>query len=179
MCVVDHISRQFRGAQRQTRKRSPKNVNGCSEIPEKICHHHIDDLAGAIQMFEELMQCIPGARADGRAAFRRLPLKPEHRRDATVVYKLGSTVMVSWHNACMFGASSSVYNWHRIGELITFIAVRWLGICLFRNVGDLFALEKAECMQDAIQCVARLVRAVLALMPQKIVGCVRHPFPVE
>ena len=54
--------------------------------------------------------------------------------------------MVSWHNACMFGASSSVYNWDRIGEVLTVIAVRWLGICLFRYVDDLFALrERSVC----------------------------------
>ena len=69
--------------------------------------------------------------------------------------------MVSLHNACMFGASSSVYNWERLGELITVVAIRRLGVCLFRYVDDLFAPEREQCMQHAMLCIARLVRAVL------------------
>ena len=144
------------------RKRAKLSVNGCSEIPERIRHHHLDDLLASVQTFRELMDCIPGLiKADVNAAFRRLPLKPDHRWAAAVAYKLADKIMVSLHNACMFGASSSVYNWERLGELITVVAIRWLGVCLFRYVDDLFAPERAQCMQHAMLCIARLVRAVL------------------
>jgi len=160
--AVDNMSWAFNDGQRPPKKRAKQSVNGCSELPERIKHHHLDDLLLAIQLFRQLMNCIPGLfKADVKSAFRRLLLKPEHRWASAVAYKLGSTIMVSLHNACMFGASSSVYNWERLAELITVIAIRWLGICLFRYVDDLFAPERAECMEHAMQCVARLVRAVL------------------
>ena len=81
---------------------------------------------------------------------------PAHRWAAAMV----AQIMVSCHNACVFVASSSVYNWERLGELLTVIAIRWLGICVYRCVDDFFAHERAE-NKHATQCIARLIRAVL------------------
>ena len=160
--AVDNMSWGYSSEVSRPKKRPRQSVNGCSAIPEKIMHHHVDDLAVAIKLFIQLMACIPGLiKADVKAAFRRIPLLPAHRWAAAIAYKLGDEVMVACHNACMFGASSSVYNWERIGELITVIAIKWLGICVYRYVDDFFAPERAESMEHAMQCIARLVRAVL------------------
>ena len=60
----------------------------------------------------------------------------------------------------MFVASSSTYEWERLGEVLIVIAIRWLGICMYRYVDAFFAPEKAESMQHAAQCIAILIRAV-------------------
>ena len=174
--AVDNMSWSSDVGRRPPRKRAKQSINGCSEIPECIRHHHLDDLLAAIQLFRELMDCIPGLfKADVNAIFRRLPLNPDHQWAVAVAYKRADTIMVSLHNACMFGAYSSVYNWERLAELIIVIAVRWLGICFFRYVDDLFAPERAECMQHALNCVARLALAVLgtgAIVNRKLdCGC--------
>lgn len=67
--------------------------------------------------------------------------------------------MVSLRNACMFGGGRG------LREPITAIAIRWLGICLFRYVDDLFAPERAECMQHAMQCIASWFVWFWALVP--------------
>ena len=160
--AVDNMSWGCAPEGQRPQKRPRQSVNGCSGIPERIEHHHVDHLEAAIKLFVQLMGCVPGLiKADVNAAFRRIPLLPAHRWAAAIAYKVGAVVMVSCHNACMFGASSSVYNWERLGELLTVIAIRWLGICAFRYVDDFFAPERAETMQHATQCIARLIRAVL------------------
>ena len=161
-CAVDNMSWGGVAEGRRPSKRPRQSVNGCSAIPEKILRHLVDDLEVAIRLFIQLMAGVPGLiKADVNAAFRRIPLLPAHRRAAAIAYKLGEVIMVSCHNACMFGASSSVYNWERLGELLTVVAIRWLGICVFRYVDDFFAPERGETMQHATQCIARLIRAVL------------------
>ena len=160
--AVDNMSWGCSGDRTRSKKRPRQSVNGCSAIPERIMHHHVDDLEAAIRLFIHLMACAPGLlKADVNAAFRRIPLLPAHRWAAAIAYMLGDQIMVSCHNACMFGASSSVYNWERVGELITVILVRWLGICAYRYVDDFFAPERVESMHHAMLCIARLIRAVL------------------
>ena len=64
----------------------------CS-IPEKMTHHHLDDLFVAIRMFRSLMGELPGLwKADVDAAFRRLPIKAEHRWAASVAFRLDGEV---------------------------------------------------------------------------------------
>ena len=68
--AVDNMSWESSDAPRKSRKRTMQSVNGCSEIPEKMRHHHIDDLAIAIRMFIGLMGCIPGIfKADVKQPF--------------------------------------------------------------------------------------------------------------
>ena len=55
-------------------------------------------------------------KADIDSAFRRIPLKPEHRDYATVAFKVQDTITVLQHMAAPFGAVSSVHNWERIGR---------------------------------------------------------------
>jgi len=148
---------------RRTKKRMREfSVNGHSAIPEQVKHDHIDCLAASMSRMVLLMGVTPGIfKADIAAAFRRIPIMPEHMWAAGVAYIFDGVVYVSWHKACMFGATSSVYNWDRIGALLTCIIIRVLNICLFRYVDDLFACERPASMQHAMLCVARLVRLLL------------------
>ena len=160
--AVDNMSWAF-CARGRSRKRARENsVNGFCALPEKVHHNHIDDLAAGMAKFLLLLGTLPGLfKADISAAFRRIPLKPAHRWAAGVAYKAGDVVWVSWHRACMFGATSSVYNWERLGALLATILIRVLKICLFRYVDDLFAPERPESMQHAMYCVARMLRLML------------------
>ena len=55
-------------------------------------------------------------KADIDSAFRRLPLKPEHRDLAWAVWRMDKTHMaVAKHFSMPFGAIASVHYWDRIG----------------------------------------------------------------
>ena len=58
-------------------------------------------------------------KADIESAFRRVPLKPEHRNFATIAFKVKEMIMILQHMAAPFGAVSSVHNWERVGETRT------------------------------------------------------------
>jgi hypothetical protein len=64
----------------------------------------------------------------------------------------------SRHVATPFGATSSVYAWHRVGAMIQHIAIALLRIPILRYVDDFFAVERAELAEHSMQCFARLVR---------------------
>ena len=68
---------------------------------------------------------VPGLwKADIDGAFRRIPVRPEHRWATTVVYMYRGVPMTSTHNGMPFGASASVVAWHRVGEVLAHIARR-------------------------------------------------------
>jgi len=160
--AVDNMSWAHCAGRRSKKRVKAHSVNGFCAVPERVKHDHLDELAASMKLFLLWMGTLPGLfKADVSAAFRRIPLRPDHAWAAGVVYRQGNSVWVSWHKACMFGATSSVYNWERIGALLTSIIIRVLNICLFRYVDDLFAAERLESMEHAMQCVARLVRLLL------------------
>ena len=64
-------------------------------------------------------------KADIDGAFRRIPVRPEHRWATAVAYVYRGAAMTSTHNGMPFGASSSVVAWHRVGEVLAHIARRW------------------------------------------------------
>ena len=70
-------------------------------------------------------------------------------------------ILVSAHYACPFGATASVYAWERIGQLIRWIARKYLKMVVFTFVDDSFALERIDSLQHGMGCFARLVRALL------------------
>ena len=69
-------------------------------------------------------------------------------------------VMMSMHNACMFGAIASVHAWERVGAALCFIARRFLRIAVCRYVDDFFAPERSVLiwfcceLQNKKRCVA-------------------------
>ena len=72
--AVDHFSWSTRGEGRET------SVNGMTCASEKLAHDTLDDLASALVSFVTLSSSVPGLlKADIDSAFRRVPVKPEHR----------------------------------------------------------------------------------------------------
>ena len=56
-------------------------------MPECMHHDHIDMLALAMKKFREMTSELPGLlKADIDSAFRRVPLRREHRWAAAIVY---------------------------------------------------------------------------------------------
>ena len=68
--------------------------------------------------------------------------------------------MIASHKSCMYGATSSVRSWERVGRLIRTVARLALKIPICQIVDDVFACEGAETVQHALDCLARIVDAV-------------------
>ena len=77
------------------------------------------------------------------------------------MYLFHGEVLRATHMSCPFGATASVHNWERVGRLLRKIARKILHIALFEYVDDYFAAERPEVAEHAMQCFARVVRAVL------------------
>ncbi len=61
---------------------------------------------------------------------------------AGVAWLLNGEVWRSLHHGMPFGASSSVYAWHRVGALLAAIGRKILFLALLRYVDDYFAIDK-------------------------------------
>ena len=139
-----------------------RSINGCTRLPEKLSHDHIDDLIRFCKEMVKEMGIVPALfKADIASAFRRIPLAPEHQWAAGVMYCHHGRVLKSVHKSCPFGATSSVHNWERVGRFLRTVARKLLHIALFEYVDDYFAAERPEAAEHAMLCFARVVRAVL------------------
>ena len=71
---VDHLSWS------SCRGRKQESVNGHTAALEKLGNECIDTLASVLEAFKENVGCVPGLwKADINSAFRRIPVRPEHR----------------------------------------------------------------------------------------------------
>ena len=138
-------------------------MNGLVDMPGKISHDHLDSLLELVREFKERCGQIPALwKADVNAAFRRIPLRPDHAWAAgmpVVLFQLavsfslcvavpsGSTYMhdgqawCSFHAAMPFGATSSVWAWDRVGAFLAMLARTILFIPVLRYVDDYFSVE--------------------------------------
>ena len=66
--------------------------------------------------FLEIMLYIYAQKADIDSAFRRIPIRPDHRMYANVAFKHNDQTFVAQHLSIMFGSSASVHHWERVGE---------------------------------------------------------------
>ena len=110
-------------------------------------------------------------KADVDAAFRRVPITPEHYWAAAVAFVFDGVVYVSFHRASPFGAIASVHSWERIGALLCNIARKVLLMAVYRYVYDFFGAEKPAVLQHAMECFARLIRLLLgssSIAPRKL-----------
>ena len=55
-------------------------------------------------------------KADIDSAFRRVPLRPDHREFAHIVFRCRDVVIIVKHLALPFGSVASVHHWEREGE---------------------------------------------------------------
>ena len=79
--------------------------------------------------------------------------------------------MAARHNAMMFGAIGAVHGWDRVGALVKHVARAVTRVPVFRYVDDYYSLDHEETAQHALECFARIVRAMLgsdALAPEKM-----------
>jgi len=116
-------------------------VNGSTVTQEKMRHDSLDVLfeimrrmtsfsgvsfawacvplcAGAVTPLLALLVQVPLVmyKADIEGAFRRIPLRPEHRKYAVVAFKKAAATQLFVHMAAPFGAVSSVHHWERVGK---------------------------------------------------------------
>ena len=90
-------------------------------------------------------------KADIDAAYRRVPIQPDHRWAAGVAFKHRGVIYTSTHFAFPFGAKSAVHAWDRVGALLTSIARRIPHIPVLRFVGDFFSAAPEKCAQHSMQ----------------------------
>lgn len=101
-------------------------------------------------------------KADIDSAYRRVPIRPDQRHLAAVVFKdTDGNIMVSEHATLPFGSVGSVYGWDRVGFMLRSFARRLLKLPIMRYVDDYFGADHNACAEQALDAFARLVRACL------------------
>ena len=166
--VVDNIllARRFSVTQRNKVRpiddASANGLNACCQPSEKLHHDRLDKLVSLIKWWyhrstSELMIW----KADIDAAYRRVPVADHDKPFAGVVFKTNDQVWFAVHHALPFGCVGSVHGWDRIGQSLQVIARRLLHIPALRYVDDFFSAEPEQTAAHAMDCFARLVRAIL------------------
>ena len=98
-----------------------------------MSHDHLDSLLQLLRLVFMLTGVVPWLwKADIDAAFRRVPLMGAHIWAAGVTYLVGNVAWCSFHHAMPFGATSSVWAWHRIGAMLAHFARKLLHIPVLR-----------------------------------------------
>ena len=176
------LSRRFSCEQGVKENGEPKcravddlSANGCNHCAQPEGKTKVD----SIDLLVRMAVCLSGGggrqlefwKADIDAAYRRVPLREGDKWAAWVAFLHEGRPVASCHHALMFGALGSVHGWDRIGAMIRHIARTHLGLALGRYVDDFFAVEALGTAEHAMQCFARLVRALLggtALRAEKL-----------
>ena len=131
-----------------------------STLPTK--YDSLDDLEAALRFFHCKVGGPPGLwKADIDAAFRRLPVKPEHRWTQGFAFRCNEQVWCSAHLACPFGATASVRAWEAVGHAIAQIARHYLKLPVLRYVDDYFAPARRGSMQHGMESFLELVCMLL------------------
>ena len=170
---------------RKVRLHVRSGCNAATAPGEKLEYETLDLLQKAMRATAlSLSEHDPGVglslwKADIDSAFRRIPIKPEHRSFAWICFKFNEQVVAARHLALMFGSVASVHHWERIGtprnvreygtsvrllyicyvagNLITAIARRVLFLPVLRFVDDYFAAEREEVAEHAMRIFARYI----------------------
>jgi hypothetical protein len=100
-------------------------------------------------------------KADVDSAFRRVPIKPEHRKLAAVLFGVGDCQYSSTHLALPFGFTGSVVAWARVGAARPTSLRRALRMGVSRYVDVIFTFEQEAVAAHALECMTRVVRAIL------------------
>ena len=150
------------GHQRMSKKRlRVGSINGHCAAHESVKHDHVDDLAAGMAKFIQCTKQLPALwKADVDSAFRRVPLRPDHRWASAIAFLYMGQVFMSLHAACPFGATSSVYAWERIGALLCTLARRVLHLAVYRYVDDFFGIER--CAAGHVVCVVCVCETFVA-----------------
>ena len=141
---------------------SGNGVNECAQQTAKLTVDGLDSIVAAILLFIQITGTMPCLwKADVDAAYRRIPILPRDRWASWVVFLHEGEPMAARHCALMFGAIGAVYGWGRLGAFLQHVLRAVLRVPLFRYVDDFFSLDKQGCGKHAMECAARVVRAML------------------
>ena len=127
------ISQRFAVAQGVKEDGSPKvrcvdsctesGINPCTEGVEHLSPDGLDKLFEIMRWMWCYMNMVPQLlKIDIDSAFRRVPIRPDHRWAAYVGFVHRGTTCLAGHLSMPFGAASSVFAWDRVGAAITKIA---------------------------------------------------------
>ena len=137
-------------------------INGCTQPCEKLRNDSANALVVCIRLLASLSKSAPVLwKADMDAAYRRIPIRPGDRWAAWVAFCVGDKMWSACHLSIMFGASSSVHAWNRIGALLCHLGGSLLRLPLLRYVDDFFAPDLPACARRSMLCFARVVRAIM------------------
>ena len=154
-------------------------TNPACRPQEKLHNDQPDAFASVIARLVAVTGCLPHLwKADVDAAYRRVPVRADHRWLVWIAFLLNGQVWAAGHNACCFGSTASVHAWHRVGALLCHVARVMLHLPLLRYVDDYFSADRAESSAHALQCFARVVRAIMgddALAEHKL----QHGMPLN
>ena len=95
------------------------------------------------------------------AAFRRVPLDAAHRLLAMVVFWAAGVLYASMHYAMPFGSLAAVYAWERLAVALWNIVTQILFVPSGKYVDDFYILEEEEIIQETLDCVVLVFRALL------------------
>ena len=112
-----------------------------------------------IAMFSMLVFQEPSlSKADVDAAFRRVPVREDHKWAAGVTWLFENEPWFATHIGMPFGAAASGIAWHKVGRLIQKISHKLLGLPLWRYVDDYFAVDRCvsgDLLDDIVLAIAQ------------------------
>ena len=78
--------------------------------------HFGRSVEASMQFMTRLLVSSCIVQADIDSAFRRIPIKPEHRPYSNIVFKCNHHTIIARHLSLMFGSVASVHHWERVGN---------------------------------------------------------------
>ena len=97
--------------------------NPCTTPSEKLHYDSLDVFIASLRvMAKQYSIDLEFWKADIDAAYRRVPVAPEHRQFAWIFFKRRGTPLISQHFSLPFGSLASVHHWDRIGVLLFTLA---------------------------------------------------------
>ena len=137
-------------------------TNSTTQPTAKLHCDGADALVSAAVLFTKLTGEVPSFwKADVDKAYRRLPVAPEQRWLLGVAFKHFGTTWIAQHNAMPFGSVASVHAWDRVGAFLRHVGRKLLKLPLGRYVDDFFAVDREADAEHAMECFARVTRAIL------------------
>ena len=92
------------------------DCNSATQSFEKLKYDTLDLFAEVLrETTRQSSERLLLFKADIDAAFRRLPVRPEHREFAHIAFMAKGKLWTAEHFAMPFGSKASVHAWERIG----------------------------------------------------------------
>ena len=142
--------------------KSADGTNGLARPTATPKMDGIDALVKCTLLLKKITQCnVASWKTDIDAAYRRVPVRPEDHWAAWITFLHEGQPVAARHKALMSGSVGSVHGWDRVGSLFRHLGRRVLQMALNRWVDDYYSLEMLGTEAHAMQCFARMVRAIM------------------